>query len=62
MDFLTGIEDSFEKAIKRIKRIRSFYKPIRITSVVTRQNYKDLPSIVKLASEVGIHYINISAM
>lgn len=62
MDFLTGIEGAFEKAIKGIKRIRGFHKPIRITSVVTRQNYKDLPSIVKLASEVGIHHVNISAM
>lgn len=62
MDQLTGVEGSFEKAIKGVRRIAGFHKPIRITTVITALNYKDITSIVTLASKEGISHVNISAM
>lgn len=62
MDPLTGLQGSFEKVMKGIKRIVGFHKPIRITSVVSAMNYKDISSIVKLAANEGISHVNISSM
>lgn len=62
MDQLTGVEGSFEKAIKGVRRIAEFHKPIRITTVITTLNYKNIASIVSLASKEGIGHVNISAM
>lgn len=62
MDQLTGVPGSFDKAIKGIRRIAGFHKPMRITTVISAHNYKDISSIVSLASQEGISQINISAM
>lgn len=62
MDQLTGVPGSFQKAIKGIRTIAEFHKPIRITTVISALNYKDISSIVSLAAQEGISHINISAM
>lgn len=62
MDRLTGVSGSFDRAINGIRTIVEFHKPIRITTVISAQNYKDLSAIVSLASQEGISHINISAM
>ena len=62
MDQLVGVPDSFHKAIEGIRAIARFHKPIRITTVISAPNYKDIYSIVLLAAQEGISHINISAM
>ncbi|WDV48113.1 radical SAM protein [Clostridiaceae bacterium M8S5] len=62
MDKLTGVHGSFDKALRGIRTISGFRKPIRITVVICAHNYKDISAIVLLVAKEEIAHINISAM
>jgi MiaB/RimO family radical SAM methylthiotransferase/LynF/TruF/PatF family peptide O-prenyltransferase len=61
-DQLTNILGSFEKTIKGIRNLASENVTIAINIVITKQNYKLLEKIVKLAVSIGgidqIHFWN----
>lgn len=62
MDELTGVDGSFDKALRGIRVISGFGKPIRITVVICATNYKDISDIVLLAAKEGISHVNICSL
>lgn len=59
-DFFTGVEGSFAEAVQGIKNIKKLGKKVRTNTVLCKQNYKDLPAVVKVSLGLGTDHINIS--
>lgn len=61
-DYFTQVEGSFDEAIEGIKVIKNLGKEVRTNTCVCKQNYQQLPEIVNTAIELGVDYINLSAL
>lgn len=51
-DSMTGVKDSFNNVTTAISNAKSYGVKIRINVVVTKDNYKDLPSIADYANKI----------
>jgi len=53
-DYLTRSKGSFEQTVQGIRNIKFFGIPILTNTVVTKPNYKHLPSIARLLVNLGV--------
>jgi len=44
---------SYEKAVKSFSHFKKFYVETTIATIICKQNYKELPSIIALAKKIG---------
>jgi MoaA/NifB/PqqE/SkfB family radical SAM enzyme len=61
-DRITGVSQSFTRAIQGIKNIKRADTRLRLTTVVCKLNYAFLPKIGKLALAEGVDHLNICAL
>ncbi|MFA7141758.1 MAG: radical SAM protein [Candidatus Paceibacterota bacterium] len=61
-DGLTRAEGSFEQTLQGILNLKKLKQRIITNTVITRINYKDLPNIAKLLTEIGVNQYQFAFM
>lgn len=61
-DSLTRAEGSFKQTLQGIKNLIKLNQKVITNSVITKINYKDLPNIAKLLSDIGVYQIQFAFM
>lgn len=57
-----GMQDAYEKSLKNIKRLISFNVPVRISTVVSKNNLSDLENIIEQVCNLGVFRIHFTVL
>ena len=61
-DLFRGQPGAFSKSICNIKKLISFGIPVRISTVVSKNNLNELEKIIKIVSELGVFQIHFTVL
>jgi MoaA/NifB/PqqE/SkfB family radical SAM enzyme len=61
-DRISGSLGSFDQAVRGIRNVKELGQTVRTNSVVSKDNFKEMPEIVDLCLDLGADHINISAL
>jgi len=61
-DRISGSLGSFQQAVQGIRNVKELGQRIRTNSVVSKDNFTEMPEIVDLCLDLGADHINISAL
>lgn len=61
-DYLTQVPGSFNQTIQGIKNLKSLNQYILTNTVITKPNYKDLPNLAKLLSDLKVDQFQFAFM
>jgi len=56
-DKLMGVKGSYKQTLKGIKNLREFDQEVKISIVITKLNYKDIPQLTKMLLDLGVSEI-----
>lgn len=62
-DELTRTKGSFEEAVEGVKNLKILNQPVHVNTVIVKRNYKKLPEITKMLSDLNvdrIHYLFVN--
>ncbi len=54
-DYLTRVKGSWRQSVNGIKNLKKTNRHIQTNTVIVKQNYKDLPSIAKMLTGLGVN-------
>jgi len=61
-DRISMSQGSFDQAVKGIRNVKELGCKVRTNSVVSKDNFSEIPDIVSLCLDLGADHINISAL
>lgn len=61
-DRIAGSIGSFDQALKGIRNVKELGAKVRTNSVVSKDNFTEIPEIVDLCLDLGADHINLSAL
>jgi MoaA/NifB/PqqE/SkfB family radical SAM enzyme len=61
-DHISMSQGSFDQAVKGIRNVKELGRKVRTNSVVSKDNFSEIPDIVSLCLDLGADHINISAL
>ncbi len=56
-DYLMGVKGAYRQAMQGIRNLRDMGQQVKISIVITRLNYKDLPGFTRMLIEMGVSEI-----